>query len=332
MPRLLIQRAGQGARVFELAGDRPISVGRAKSSVLVLDDPSVSRLHAIIRANPDSSWQIIDRDSANGVTIGGAKVKEAVLRAGAKICIGEFSLRFEDSNERNVVTYGTAQLPPNVARALKEAAYSGSFTAVESVADLAAPENLRGKTPEARLKRMLADVSKALAPLQVVDKITERSLDFVFEIEGAERGFAMLLDEEMVARGESTAESFNFEAASIRYRNGRNPAGAETLPQFTISRSIIKQVMQDGLPLLISDAKSDPRISASQSVALAGIQSAMCGPLGIGKKLRGLLYVDNLSRRGMFTVDDLNVFTVIAVQTGIAIGRTRPRKEASQLV
>jgi GAF domain-containing protein len=58
----------------------------------------------------------------------------------------------------------------------------------------------------------------------------------------------------------------------------------------------------------------------------------MCAPLGIGKKLRGLLYVDNLSRRGMFTVDDLNAFAVIAVQAGLAINRVRTRKDTFEPV
>jgi GAF domain-containing protein len=90
-----------------------------------------------------------------------------------------------------------------------------------------------------------------------------------------------------------------------------------------MSQSIIRRVMNANLPLLVSDAQADPRLSASQSVVNAGIQSAMCAPLGMGDRLRGLLYVDNLSRRGMFTVDDLNVFGVIAVQAGLAIGRVR---------
>jgi hypothetical protein len=335
MPRLLIQRPGQASSVFELTGERPVSIGRAKSSTLVLDDASISRLHAVIRANPDGSWQIIDRDSSNGVTIRGAKVKEATLRAGDTIMLGEFCLRFEDSAERKLVSYGTATLPASFTRALKDSAYAGSSLAVESLADVSPAEDLRRQAEqnaEARLKRMLSHVSKALAPFQTLEEVTQRALDFVFEIDGAERAFAMLVDEASSAGADSAARGRNFEPASIRYRSGAQPAGAENLPQFTISRSIIKQVMQDGLPLLVSDAKSDPRVTASQSIALAGIQSAMCAPLGIGKKLRGLLYVDNLSRRGMFAVDDLNVFTIIAVQTGIAIGRVRPRKETPEPV
>lgn len=330
MPRLLIQHAGQASSIFELSGDRPISIGRAKSSNLVLDDPSISRVHAVVRANPDGSWQIIDRDSANGVLIRGAKVKEATLCAGDRIVLGDFSLRFEDSAERKIVSYGTSTLPPTLARALKKSAYTGSLLGVESLADVSTAGDLRQQAEqnaEARLKRTLSHVSKALAGLATIAEVTQRALDFVFEIDGAERAFAMLLDEASATGAVPAPGTRNFEPASIRYRNGVQPSGAENLPQFTISRSIIKQVMQDGLPLLVSDAKSDPRVIASQSIALAGIQSAMCAPLGIGKKLRGLLYVDNLSRRGMFTVDDLNAFTIIAVQTGIAISRLRPRKE-----
>jgi phosphoserine phosphatase RsbU/P len=330
MPRLFIQHGGESPRVFELRGDRPVSIGRAKSSTLVLDDPSVSRLHAVVRANPDGSWQIVDRDSSNGVKINGARAKEATLRADDEIVLGEFRLRFEDSASRKLISYGTTQLPPGFARTLKQSAYSGSLMSVEPLTD-APPAPGEGRAPsqdaESRLRKILSRVSKALAALETVEEVTQRSLDFVLEMEGAERAYAMLLDAASAARGDLPAGAYHFEPASIRYRSGSKPAGAERLPQFTISQSIIRQVMQDGLPLLVSDAKSDPRISASKSVVLAGIQSAMCAPLGIGKKLRGLLYVDNLSRRGMFTVDDLNAFAVIAVQSGLAIGRVRARCE-----
>ena len=106
----------------------------------------------------------------------------------------------------------------------------------------------------------------------------------------------------------------------IRYRadSSRDAAGA---PQLIISRTIIRQCMQAGMPLLVTDGQADPRFAATSSVVNAGIQSAMCAPLGTGNRVRGLLYVDNLSKRGMFTVDHLNVFAVIAVQAGMAIDR-----------
>ena len=53
MPRFLIYHPGEDTRVFELIGDRPIAIGRAKSSTLILDNASISLLHAVVRATLD---------------------------------------------------------------------------------------------------------------------------------------------------------------------------------------------------------------------------------------------------------------------------------------
>jgi GAF domain-containing protein len=103
------------------------------------------------------------------------------------------------------------------------------------------------------------------------------------------------------------------------------------MPQIIISRTIIRQALQAGMPLLVTDGQADPRFAATSSVINAGIQSAMCAPLGMGSRIRGLLYVDNLSKRGMFTVDHLNVFAVIAVQAGMAIDRLQGYTEPAEV-
>jgi two-component system, NtrC family, sensor kinase len=333
MPRLLIHHASEGSRVFELLGDRPISIGRAKSSNLLLDHPSVSRLHAVVHSTPDGHWNITDRESSNGVKVNGTAVKEAVLRPNDEITVGEYRLLFEDSQSRNVITYGTTEFPRRFAQTLNGPAYAGSAMAVEPVAGAAAPESgranmaerVRSLEHENRLLKLLYRVNQALNTLSSVSEVTQRVLDFVLEIEGAERGYAMLLDEASVTRGDFSS-GYGFEPAIIRYRASSQGQPVRGAPQLAMSQSIIRQVMKANLPLLVSDAQADPRLSASQSVVNAGIQSAMCAPLGMGDRLRGILYVDNLSRRGMFTVDDLNVFGVIAVQAGLAIDRVRARK------
>lgn len=366
MPRLLIHHSVEGSRVFELLGDRPISIGRAKSSSVVLDNPSVSRLHAVVRSTPDGHWQIIDRGSSNGVKVNGVASKEIVLRPNDEILIGEYKLRFcEDSAAGNVVTYGTTELPPRFAKVLSEVSYSGSFIAVQPVAGIgtaagpsaavpagvrpgrvapAGPgaaglsasrversgdleERVRALEHENRLLTLLYRVNCALGEVHAVEKISVRILDLVLEIDGAERGFTMLLDETSMGRGDFSHGDYNFEPAVIRHRTQGKPGAA---PQLTISQSIIRQVMQGGSPLLIADALADPRLSASESVVAAGIRSAMCAPLGIRERRFGLLYVDNLSRRGMFTVEDLNVFAVIASQAGLAIERARAQAAAAE--
>jgi adenylate cyclase len=333
MPRFLIHHTGENTRVFEITGDRPISIGRAKSSNLVLDDASVSRQHAVVRSTIDGHWQIIDRSSANGVKVNGRAVGEAILGANDELMIGEYRLRyFDDSPAREMVSYGTAKLPSRVTKAMSGPAYSGSFLPVQPLGSLAdaapdppasAEERRRSIEHENQLMSLLERVGRELAKLTGVDEIALRALDLALEIGGAERGYAMLLDGESIGHRDFSKEAYGFQPAVIRYRSGGKTGQPGGVPNLTISQSIIRQVMNGRMPLLLTDPTADPRFAASKSVVAAGIQSAMCAPLGTKEQMFGLLYVDNLSRRGMFTVDELNVFTVIAAQAGLAIERAR---------
>ncbi len=272
--------------------------------------------------------------------VNGTLVKEAFLRANDEIVLGEYRLRyFEDSAARDMVTYGTPELPPNFAKVMAESAYSGSFLPVQSVGtamasqaerSASAQDRVKALEQENRLLTLLYRVNRALSEVTAVEDVTRRILDLVLEMEGAERGFTMLLDRDSIGRGDFSKGGYGFEPALIRYRAGSKASPGQGAPQLTISQSIIRQVMHGGLPLLVSDPQADPRLAASQSIAISGIQSAMCAPLGTRELRLGLLYVDNLSRRGMFTVEDLNVFTVIATQAGLAIDRARPKEEPAE--
>lgn len=332
MPRILVNDAQQRSLVFELSPDRPISIGRAKSSDISLDDPSVSRLHAVIRSTIGGEWQVVDRGSSNGIKVNGVLRKEAVLRPDDELTIGIYGLKFEDSQERKPTSYGTVKLPKRVTEALnQQPLYSGLSANVQALAANDARES--SHLHEKRLLSLLNRVKAGLAELKNIEKVTQRTLDYALEIEGVERGFVMLLSGASVKMDPQKSE-YAFAPANIRYRRSHAGEQPRAFPQLSISRSIIRQVMQLGLPMLISDGQADPRFSATKSVANAGIQSAMCAPLGMGERVRGLLYADNLSRKGMFTVDDLNAFAVIAVQSGLAVERVRekalPRDQEQQ--
>lgn len=333
MPRFVIRRPGESPHVFELLGERPISIGRAKSSTLVLDHDSVSRQHALVRATPDGHWQIIDRDSSNGVRVNGATVKEITLRPNDEIALGDYRLRFEEPNVRGVVKHDTAQLPKSVAQELTPSAYSGLAVGIEPFDSVPAPhvernselaERVSALEKENRLLTVLYRVNRVLSELTTVGNIALRVLDLVLEIEGAERGYAMLLQESSIDQNDFS-RGYEFQPALIRYRHEPREQDNERGQSLVMSQSIVREAMRGGLPLLIADAQSDVRLSQSRSVALAGIQSAICAPLGTRDRRFGLLYVDNLSQRGMFTIEQLNVFAVIAAQAGLAMDRVRAR-------
>jgi GAF domain-containing protein/FHA domain-containing protein len=340
MPRLVVYQEDRASQVLELAGDRPLSIGRAKSSDLVLDDPGVSRLQGVVRSNPDGRWEIIDRSATNALLINGRPAKEALLGSNDEIAIGPFRLRFEDSAERKIMSYGSATLPGSVTKLAAENAYSGSFLPVEPVSSIsntdargvttAATSRLQTLEQENRLLKVLYRVNQAIGQIETVRDLTTRILDLVLEISGAERAFSMLLEENPANKADFAKGNYTFKPAVIRYRV-ESSREAKAAPQLIISRTIIRQVMQAGMPLLVTDGQADPRFAANSSVVNAGIQSAMCAPLGVGNRIRGLLYVDNLSKRGMFTVDHLNVFAVIAVQAGMTIDRLQGRAEPVEM-
>lgn len=325
MPRIVVHNGSEATSMLELIGDHPVAIGRAKSSRLMLDDESVSRVHAVLRTTIDGKWQIVDRDSANGVKVNGVTTKEAILRGNDEITIGIYKLRFEDSAGRKVTSYGTTNLPKKFVDLIKKSGYSGSAAAVTSVGAVDGVAQKQALEGEKKLMELLHRVNQGMIEMKSREDVTERVLDFALEIPGAERGFLMLIDEEAAGKDESAKGNYHFLPAKIRYRMKAAGSKNITAPQLAISQSIIRRVMEAKLPMLVTDGQADARFSASLSIVKAGIQSAMCAPLGMGDKIRGLIYVDNLSQKGMFTVEDLNAFAVIAVQAGLAIDRVRGR-------
>src|SRR5438067_1226324 len=68
-----------------------ISIGRARNCDVVLRDPSVSKLHAHIRREPNGSWVIIDLDSHNGTAVANVPIlpsRPEPLRSGDLVTFG----------------------------------------------------------------------------------------------------------------------------------------------------------------------------------------------------------------------------------------------------
>ncbi len=67
-------------------------IGRSRRSDLCLDDPSVSRRHALIVAEPGRELRVLDDRSLNGVFINGRAIDWSPLRDGDRLTIGRFDL------------------------------------------------------------------------------------------------------------------------------------------------------------------------------------------------------------------------------------------------
>jgi adenylate cyclase len=332
MPRLIIERPGAQPRLYELKDGSAIHIGRAASNDITLPHSSISRSHALLEGNHDI-WMIRDQHSANGVLVNGVRVEHAELNSGDVIGLGDIKLRFENMTTGTVVAKASPELASHLTQILDQ----------ENVAKLL--ERSRTKPPsewtdsrvdtesrieflrrENRLLTLLYQVSRALGDKTTVEDVSECVLDLVLQIDGAERGYAMLLTEESLRDAPQSASNYTFLPAILRYRQSPKASA----PQMALSRTIIQQVMESKGPLLVLDAREDARFSASHSVAISGTQSAMCAPLLSRERLFGLLYVDNLSKRGTFMPEDLEVFAVIAAQAGLVIDRVLAKSEVKR--
>jgi hypothetical protein len=82
-----IHQNGMPARTLELGQDI-IKIGKLASSHLRLDDPHVSRIHAVIEQSKDGSVHIIDLGSSRGTVVNGQKVNKWKLSSGDEIQLG----------------------------------------------------------------------------------------------------------------------------------------------------------------------------------------------------------------------------------------------------
>ena len=67
-------------------------IGRCHRAEINLDDPSVSRRHALIATDPGRHPRVLDDRSLNGVLVNGHKVEWAELKQGDELTIGRYRL------------------------------------------------------------------------------------------------------------------------------------------------------------------------------------------------------------------------------------------------
>ncbi|MCC6176541.1 MAG: GAF domain-containing protein [Chloroflexi bacterium] len=166
-----------------------------------------------------------------------------------------------------------------------------------------------------------------LAALQAISQRINASLDLdrtlaaivesLIELTGAERGFIMLR---------------NNETGRLEFRVGRNLDAAGIERDVAISRNIVGQVVRDGTPLLLGDARGDERFKAFESVVVQGLRSVICVPLVVRGEAIGILYVDNSLHAELFTREDLELVTAFANMAASAIDNARLHQQLAEQV
>jgi transcriptional regulator with GAF, ATPase, and Fis domain len=109
MPTLTLLKGRRFDRELEFEKDNYF-IGRDEGNDLVLEDGSISRVHAKIVHDP-SGWSIHDLNSTNGVYINNAKVKEMPIKPGDVLVLGEYTfiVRSTTASDATAVAVGASE-------------------------------------------------------------------------------------------------------------------------------------------------------------------------------------------------------------------------------
>ena len=80
--------------------DGPVTVGRMDGNTIRVDEPMVSKTHALIFKD-NLGWKVEDLGSSNGTWLDGERIKSARLVAGARLKIGNTEFVLDDIQIEN---------------------------------------------------------------------------------------------------------------------------------------------------------------------------------------------------------------------------------------
>jgi transcriptional regulator with GAF, ATPase, and Fis domain len=270
---------------------------------IVLDDPLVSRRHAVI-IQKGGEFILQDMGARNPARVNGKEVVSHVLNATDRIEIGETELVFDEASA--TVERAAGDSTPTVvdARQSIEQFYKESedWVAGKEPAgeEPSKPENGSGERSRRNLK-ILQHFSGLLRSLTDRQRLLTEALDTVFANLDLQRGFI----------GFFTPENH----LDIRVEKNQ---GSHTISSY--SRSIVERVRRELVAILFSDDSMD--WLDSKSIIKLNIKSAMCLPIfspGKVTKVNGVLYLDNRERSKSFSLEDLYFANVLSHLISLAL-------------
>jgi len=300
-PRILLISGPLKDSSFVLSGNE-ISLGRDSSNAVAISDVSLSRRHCLINREGDR-FTIRDLDSRNGTLVNGVAVKESPLQHGDQVSVGDSVFIFllhEDTDEpasdlvefEDRLTQATARLNPQDVLYLQPDRILKALPAASRLA-----QNLNA----------LLKISRIVHSIRDLEQLQTQILELIFEVAPAESG-AVLLDSK--GGGE-------FGSMFARHR----PFAATQ--SVRVSRTITRQVLQQGVAVLGSDVAGGGELSSVESVVSSNVRSLLCVPLTVFQNVIGCIYLDTTNPLSRFDGEHLQLVAAIAGISAVALDNAR---------
>lgn len=313
MSRLIVESGNEEGMVYPLRQES-VTIGRSASATIQVIDKRVSRHHVMLRRSRDA-YVVEDLGSKNGSLLNGdPMVGRVKLKSGDRIQLGDTILVYERDPDDMVAlgdtskSSGVKMVPGEMGQKLEEVRIESSQPVVFATQALAR-EVLRD--PFERIK-VLYQVADSMRSELEIDELLKKIMDFLWTVLSPYRGIILLRDE----------RDNILEPVVVRCRDG-------IVEEITISSSVVERCMSEQVAILVSDAPSDLRFCANESIIMGRIRSVICSPLVCKGEVLGALYIDSQDPGQIYyTNDELELVTGVANQAAIAITNARLHRQA----
>ena len=268
-----------------------LSIGRDKANALVIDEPSVSRQHCLLRA-AENGYRIRDLASRNGTYVNGMPVTERALHNGDQIQVGYCALLFladsQPASNCTVLEEDLAQDRKTVVLHKEEAVY----LATDTLNDVPALRPMR----LCRDLTALLNIGARINSLCGRDEIQRELLESIFKVIPAQRGAILL-----VAEG-----SEEFSSVFTHERDGKLRRPVQ------VSATVVRRVLRERIGILSNDVQTSGAYSHSHSLVDSAVSGLLAVPLERIDKVLGVIYLNTSNPAARFDEDHLQLLTGIA--------------------
>ena len=256
---------------------------------LAIGDPHVSRQHARIERT-FRGYELYDTQSSNGTRVNTLRLSGYhLLSEGDVIGLGGTILTFRSLRVQGVAFVSSSSVAATSARARPEE--SAEFPAASS---FGAVEDLKRHYEQLRVAHQLnREIVEDFDPASVQRRIIETAVRMF----NADRGAILL----------HNPRNGEYEPSVVSHRDA-----SRTGDPVKISRTILREVVEDQTAMVSTDASMDERLSGAHSLMLQGIRSTMTAPMILDGEIRGVIHLDSSRSMSAFSEGDLSIFLEFA--------------------
>jgi Nif-specific regulatory protein len=290
-----------------------VSFGREPSNQISLLDAAVSRKHCVITRNA-GQFKIQDLNSRNSTFVNGVPVTERTLASGDEIKIGNSLFIFVLPESEEVKSASTSvefeKVDPGGGSTIILRKQDARY--LRDLEDLQL-ENIKAASRTVGDLNALLRISKAVNSVRGLEALEKQILESIFQVAPADRAAILLCEH----GAEEWTSVFGWDRR----------AGPSQAVQ--VSRTIVSQVLSDGVAVLSNDLPAES-FSDTASIVERRIRGVLAVPLEVFDRILGVIYLDASNPEAHFDENHLQLLTAIGSIAAAALDNARRMESLEQ--